>query len=125
MNIDIDCVPNTAEEAVAALVKAASSEDLEGVRAESASWAQVHFGFGMFIRNAWSLWEDTPIRRDCISRWKIAHADDVSSLLLAWFIAEVRGDAFDPEKYCERFHEHWESYGTTALKAAGIDDENQ
>lgn len=55
-----------------------------------------------------------------IAKWKIAHGDDLSGLMLAWVFAQLREEPFDPEAYCQRFHEHWARAGMTALEAAGI-----
>lgn len=123
MDIDLDRVPNTMEEAVATLVAGFSETDKATVRGLS-SPAAMHFGLGGAMRNNWSFWEDTPLRRDCVARWRIAHADDLSGLLLAWVFARLRDEPFDPEEHCEIYHEHWkETAGMTALEAAGIKPE--
>ena len=119
MKLDPDKVPDTMEEAVAALIAGFSEADRLAVSG-LASPAAMHFELGMAMRNNWSFWEDTPLRRDCIAKWKIAHGDDLSGLMLAWIYAQLREESFDPEVYCQRFHEHWKKYGTTALEAAGI-----
>ena len=89
MIIDEDKVPSTMEEAVATLIVGFSDADRLAVRALD-SPAAMHFGLGMSMRNTWSFWEDTPLRRDCIAKWKIAHGDDLSGLMLAWVYAQLR-----------------------------------
>lgn len=82
--------------------------------------ASVHFSAGMFVRNSWSLWApDSPLKRDAVERYGIAHADDISGLIFDWVFAEVRGETFDPKKTCDRYHEHWRKYGTNSLEAGG------
>lgn len=47
-----------------------------------------HHDVGLSIRNNWSLWDiDTPLKRDAVQRFGIAHADDISDLIRAWATA--------------------------------------
>lgn len=146
VKLDPDFVPSTMEEAADTLVGALEPEELKEILADYEKWKGEynptivtvqnglerriapyycafrrcgHF-FGMGMRNTWSFWSDTPIRRECIERWKIAHGDDLWGLLSAWATAKILGEPFDPEKHCERYHEHWKASGLTALEAAGI-----
>lgn len=111
------------EEAVEMLVAGFSETDKATVRGLE-SPAAMHFGLGMAMRNNWSFWEDTPLRRDCIAKWKIAHGDDLSGLMLAWVFHRLRDEPFDPEEHCKTYHSHWkETAGMTALEAAGMVEE--
>jgi hypothetical protein len=123
MQLDPDKVPNTMDEAVAMVIAGLSEEDKVVLRDPAVTVGMMHFGVGQFIRNAWSFWEDTPLRRDCIQRWRIAHGDDVSGLLLAWVVAELRGESFDPADCCSHFHAHWTRHGTTSLAAVNVADD--
>ena len=120
MEIDPDKVPRTMEEAVAMVISGLSEADKTAIKDRRAQPEMLYFGTDMALRNDWSFWEDTPLRRDCIAKWKIAMADDLSGLLFAWVFAEVRGEPFDPEQHCQIYHEHWKQYNTTSLKAANI-----
>ena len=117
MKIDPDSVPSTVSEAVDRLYSALNVEEIEEIRKQHQLGS--HHGFGTFLRNNWSLWGDTPLKRDAVATYKIAHADDISSLIRDWVVAKVCAEKFDPYEVCERFHEHWQRYGTTSLEAAG------
>ncbi|MDM4019327.1 hypothetical protein QTN89_27985 [Roseiconus lacunae] len=74
----------------------------------------------MSIRNQWSLWEvDSPLKRDAATQYGIAHADDISGLIIAWGKAIAAGDSFSPIEHCHLYHEHWKRMGTDSLFAAG------
>ena len=117
MKIDPDSVPNTVSEAVNRLYDSLNVEEIAGIK--KLHQLGSHHGFGTFLRNSWSLWEDTPLKRDAVATYGIAHADDISSLIRDWVVAKVCAEELDPHEVCERFHEHWERNGTDSLKAAG------
>ena len=71
------------------LVDSLSIDELEVVRATDASKHQMPAGQG--FRNDWSLWEaDSPLKRDAVDTYKIAHADDISGLDQFPFDCNVR-----------------------------------
>ncbi len=113
---DPDFFPSTIEEAVNHIVKNIEPEEVGYIKSQSS--ASVHFFGGMAMRNDWSLWEpDTPLKRDAIATYKIAHADDISGLIMDWVWAKVRGEEFDPVKACDIYHKHWAAYGMTSIEA--------
>ena len=119
MEIDKDFVPSTIEAAVDHIVESLSDEDREFITNDN-SPAAIHHTIGRYIRNSWSLWEpDTPLKLDAVLKYGIAHADDISGLILDWVFAKVIRDNFDPRSACERFHEHWRNMGTDSLTAGG------
>lgn len=118
--INPDSVPNTIAAAAQQLADSISDVDRQAIIANDDADAHEHFGLGISLRNQWSLWEsDSPLKRDAATAYRIAHADDIGGLILAWAFALVRGDAFDPQEHCQRYHEHWERYGTDSLTAGG------
>lgn len=120
MNEDI--VPSTIEEAVNMIVGDLSEEDRKLI--EKNPPESSHFFGGMRMRNNWSLWEqETPIKRDAVEKYKIAHADDLSGLIMEWVWAKAQGKEFDPQKHCQRYHEHWKRYGMTSLRAGRYHDD--
>lgn len=121
MRLDPDKVPSTVEAAVQGVVDALDENEKTVIRSfADLSSATCHHGTGRFVRNNWSLWEpDSPLKRDAVEKYGIAHADDISGLIFEWAFARVRGEEFDPVAYCERFHEHWRRYGKTSLEAGG------
>ena len=118
MEINKDVVPSTIKDAVIQILASLNEEDKEFIRKHPS--CSIHHGTGTWFRNNWSLWEDSPLKRDAISKYKIAHADDISGLIFDWVWAKVRGEKFDPVVYCERFHKHWAKFGKTSLQAGGV-----
>src|ERR1039457_1914033 len=90
--------PRTVTEAVDLLTNSINSEERELIR--NSEEPNCHFGIGMSIRNNWGLWErNNPIVLDAIKNYKIAHADDISGLILAWTFALIKGEFFEPIRY--------------------------
>jgi hypothetical protein len=98
MELDPDSVPSTVEAAVEATVAAMEEEDIEAIKTATATPTSVHHFVGRALRNSWSLWEDNPMKRDAVFKYRIAHGDDMSSLILHWTWAKIRGEEFDPVK---------------------------
>lgn len=118
-----DFVPSTIKEAVDHIVAHLDENELTTIRGNPDSGC-VHFFGGMAMRNNWSLWEkETPLKRDAIETYRIAMADDLSGLIMAWVWAIVRGEDFDPFQHVARYHEHWKRYGTTSLGAGGYNED--
>jgi hypothetical protein len=87
--------------------------------------AGLHLGIGMQIRNAWGLWEDTPLRRDAIETYGLAHADDISGLLFEMLRARCMGETYDEADFIERITLHWRNYGQTPLSAGGLQEDGK
>lgn len=121
-----DPEPATVKEAVDQVVNNISEEDRNKIKSTKNDRSyEYHHTVGRYLRNNWSLWEpDTPLKRDAVYTYGIAHADDISGLILSWVWAEIRGVDFDPHQECERFHRHWEAYGTDSLTAGGWPPKN-
>ena len=119
MKIAQDTVPSSIEQAVEALLAAFDEWDRQVIREGEPYY---HFTCGMRVRNAWSLWQkDSPIVRDAIQKYGIAHGDDVSGLIFAWAFAKVRGQTFDPALQVEEYRKHWAKEGLTPLQAGGAE----
>jgi len=120
MKIDQDSVPSTVEAAVDHIVEELSDIDRHFILDNSDNPHMTHHGFGRYIRNNWSLWEpDSPLKRDAVEKYKIAHADDISGLIFEWVWHKVMARDFDPKAHCEQYHKHWKKTGHTSLEAGG------
>ena len=62
---------------------------------------------------------DTPLQRDAVKHYSIAHADDVSASIVDWARALILDEEFFPMEHYKRYHEHWTKFGTTSMEAAG------
>jgi len=126
MEIMQDVVPSTIKAAVAQLEHVLSDNQRNFILSnnDASDWTLMHFGVGTSLRNSWSLWDpDTPLKRDAVRTYGIAHADDISGLIIAWLWAVVRGEPFDPLEHCQRYHRHWKHMGMTSLAAGGWRDD--
>lgn len=119
MKLSSDTVPSTVEGAVDAIVAGLEPEE-EKFIVESASSACIHHTVGRGLRNGWSLWApDSPLKRDAVETYGIAHADDISGLIIEWVWSKVWEIPFDPMEHVKSYHEHWARYGKTSLEAGG------
>jgi hypothetical protein len=119
MQIDPDSVPSTVSDAVDMIVGSLSDEERDLI-ANTSEPASIHHTVGRFIRNSWSLWEnDSPLKRDAVERYGIAHADDISGLIFHWVWSRIWEMEFDPVAHCQRYHDHWRRQGTNSLEAGG------
>ena len=77
--------------------------------------AEVHFFFGMALRNEWHLWvETTPLVQDFKKRYDLfGHADDISGTILDGLWARVKGESVEEgcQKSADRCREHWLKHG--------------
>lgn len=120
MTTNPDLVPDTIAGAVQHILDNLTESEREAIRRSPGSHT-VHHTIGQHFRNSWSLWEpDTPLKRDAVATYRIAHADDISGLMLEWVWARVRGEDFDPREHVEHYHAHWAKYEKqTSLEAGG------
>jgi hypothetical protein len=117
--LDLDSVPATFEEAAKAIAAALSPEAREAaLKLTKPEWtAQVHFGGGMQIRNAFSLWErDTLLDLDFWHRWEIWHGDDKSGMLMSAVYDWLHNKPFDPAGDARSFHMHWNRAGVRPVR---------
>ena len=112
-------VPSTVKMAVDMIVSRLTDEDRKAILASKESHC-VHHTIGRYLRNNWSLWEpDTPLKRDAVNSYGIAHPDDISGLILSWVWAKVHERPFDPVEAVKVYHEHWKKAGIDSLTAGG------
>lgn len=115
-------VPKTVKEAVDYLYSTLTDDNARVIHTESA--VSRHFNAGRDMRNIWRLWDKrSSLVLDAAMNYGIAHADDISSLILDWVWARERCLNFDPKMACKRFHEHWKKYGQTALSVGGFNED--
>ena len=86
-------------------------------------WAvRQHHQLGRWIRNEYRLWDvNSPVSKDAQDNYDIAHADDISGLVLDWAQAVISdAKCFDPRAVCKKFNEHWAKFGTTSKKTMNV-----
>lgn len=110
MNLDLDKVPTTLDEAVEMLYASLEEEDKNFIKNESPD--SIHHGAGRWLRNNWSLWQrETPLVQWFIKNLGIGHADDLSGTIHAALWAKVKGEKFDAIAHVEHYKKHWINFG--------------
>lgn len=115
MRLNLDRVPKNLNEAVSILTEAIeSSRDRESLKDPVIH----HFGFGMYLRNSWSLWD----RETIIVQWfkknlGLVHADDISGTILEALACSIKGEDFDPIAHAQTYIDHWKKIGVDLDKA--------
>lgn len=127
--IDQDFVPQTIEEAANYLYGCIPLSEVDALRKQQTTkvviqhpdgtkeeyetnpLSAVHFDFGRYIRNTWSLWQDTPLRRHAMETYRIKHGDDLWGMISEWVWALIQHKKFDTEAYSKRIAAHWARAG--------------
>lgn len=70
--------------------------------------ASTHFGYGMFLRNNWSLWD----KKSVLVKWfkkelGIDHADDISNLILTALYKDIRGEPRNDKAVANSCIKYW------------------
>jgi hypothetical protein len=109
MNFNFDTMPRDLDDAINLLLSAISTnEEIQEFKDPTG----LHFGFGMWLRNNWSLWDkESHLVRWFVTNFGLVHADDISSIILEGVAARLEGEEFDPRATADRFKEHWLNYG--------------
>jgi hypothetical protein len=104
-----DIVPSNLDEAVKVLKDSLTEEDLNEIRRPMSVSTQCHFGYGMAMRNAWSLWDtETRLVKWFKDNYGVEHADDISGIILECLWNDVRGEPRRDKILAERFIKHWQ-----------------
>lgn len=117
MNIPQDHIPTTLDEAVELLKKTLTAQDIILIRDSDpeALVSQIHFGAGMNLRNDFSLWEDTPLKRWFQDNLGLGHADDLSSIIFKCLFRNIRGEPRELESMAIHYKEYWKEVGQDPL----------
>lgn len=118
MNLNLDIVPSTLNEAVSLLKEALSESETERIKKVSVS--QLHLSLGQFIRNEWSLWNDKNVLNIWFKKtYKIKHADDISSIILDCLLKDLNNQPRRDVVLANEFVEHWETHNKKLKKKKG------
>ena len=98
-------VPTSLDAAVFRITTSLPKRELDAIKLDE---YPLHFGFGMFLRNEWGLWQEDGV----LTKWfwdnlKIWHADDMSGLILDSAKAKLNGRSFNVAAEVKRYHQHW------------------
>ena len=107
--------PLTHEQAVGILTDAEWTPQERSVL-KNASLAELHSGAGLSVRDSWYLTDKSyPLSRHYQARLGLGHADDMSRLILADFIARLQMREFDLVEEADKLRKHWTDQGVDPL----------
>ena len=113
MNINEDKVPSTFDEAVQQMRDALSPDDITYIRSNPSELH--HFTVGRFMRNTWSMWGDTPLKRDFMTRTGLfGHGDDLSGAIMEAVLSNVLGRSFNLSDHAKTYRKHVAKRGRAA-----------
>lgn len=104
---DLD-VPKNLDEALSNLHILISDKDKEKLAKLDKSYysGQMHMSLGLSIRNFWIRSEESKLT-DYFNKLGIFHPDDMSSIILSRFYAEIKNQPFDLNKKVEYYKLYW------------------
>ena len=98
--------PRNLRQAMNALDRLLSPEDIARLRSGEIRTASLHLGLGMALRNNWGLWH-----RSALARWfnrrGVYHPDDMSSIILTSYVRRLRGEPLELEERIEASIRYW------------------
>ena len=96
-------------ECIASLDHELSAEVIEQIRSGTEDdLIDYHFGLGMWIRNNFGLWGDSPLA-GWFNRLGVFHPDDMSSIILTSYYRHVNGLPIGLSDQLEPYQGHWKS----------------
>lgn len=70
----------------------------------------LHYSFGTWIRNAWGLWDVTPLRYHFLKRG-VLHPEDMSGIILLTYYRKMNGLPLDIDKQIDYYQRYWVAQG--------------
>jgi len=108
MKINPDKVPVNLDDAVSILKAELLPGDIKEFKNKHFCPSHMHFGFGMMLRNEWSLWDtDSQLVRWFKAKYGIDHADDISSMILDCLYRDVLKKPRQTEALAATYIAHW------------------
>lgn len=105
---DMD-IPESIEDSRIVFDKNFSEEDKEVLKK---GWSQTHFGFGMWLRNNWGLWEQDETKKNSLVKefnaLGLYHADDLSSVLLESYHRYLNNEPINLKEQVKLYRDYWE-----------------
>lgn len=101
-------VPSNLEETFVALKEMLSEEDLKNFRdtPENELSGKYHFGLGLWMRNNWGLWSESPLK-DYFNEMGIFHPDDMSGIIITSFHRHLNGKNIRLKEQIKYYQEYW------------------
>ena len=77
---------------------------------EDAVRETLHFSFGTWIRNAWGLWDVTPLRYHFLQRG-VLHPEDMSGIILLTYYRKMKGLPLEVDQQIDYYQRYWIAQG--------------
>ena len=102
-------IPENLDECFSELGKVIKKEDLEAFKnkKEDTAVSDAHFGIGVWIRNNWGLWANSPLVK-YFNGLGIFHPDDMSSIILTSFHRFLNNKDIGLEKQIKYYRDYWD-----------------
>ena len=119
MKLNLDVVPKDLDDAVKLIIEGIEEEERE----EFNDPVGLHFSFGMYLRNNWSLWDkENRLVKWFVEKLGIIHADDISSTILSAVSASLKKESFNPSEHVQYYINYWLENGLNPKTMDKIDD---
>lgn len=77
---------------------------------EESALLETHHSLSQELRNDLSLWDkDSTMYKYFFNKWKIFHADDMSSILITCFYRELNNENWHIEKQVQEYLDYWKN----------------
>jgi hypothetical protein len=70
----------------------------------------VHHSFGMYLRNNWGLWGDSPLAKN-LSQLGIFHPDDMTAIILDSYQRKLKGEDIKLQEQLKHYQDFWRDKG--------------
>jgi len=108
MKFNEDIVPINLEECLSIIKSSLTPEDIAEIQRSTSNPCQVHFNFGMYLRNSWSIWEkNTPLRNWFKNEYDIEHPDDISGIIMDCLWQDIRNKPRKDKQLTESYKNYW------------------
>lgn len=110
--MNLNKIPENLDDGVEILKSQLNAKDLEYIKDPKNGPGNVHFFFGMELRNKWKLWrQTTPLVKWFKKTYKIDHADDISGIIIDCLWNDINKKPRQDKELAKKFIEHWKKYG--------------
>lgn len=70
----------------------------------------VHHSFGMYLRNSWGLWGDSPLAKS-LSQLGILHPDDMTAIILDSYQRKLKREDIKLQEQLKHYQDFWRDKG--------------
>ena len=79
------------------------------LKPEEDAVTELHFGYGLYLRNEWELWKGNNELSKSFHEIGITHPDDISSIILTSFHRKLNNQNIEIEKQVQYYKDYWKN----------------